>query len=238
MLPQNMPRVFSVELANLHRLCWLALMAALMAAGALFHLNLGPVPVTFQDLFVALAGLVLGPRLGFYAVGLYILAGCAGLPVFAGGKAGLGHLIGPTGGYLAGFLALALCAGLGGNADNANNPGQSAREAGAGNASAAEGAAWAAAAGTAEGAAGAKTRLAKGLASALNPALARALAWIICGWALLYVLGASWLMWSLDLSLAKALSVGVLPFIPAFAVKAPLCVLLWRTLQRRGLLPA
>lgn len=89
-------------------------MAALIAAGAFFHLSIGPVPVTFQDLFVALAGLVLGPRYGVYAVALYILAGCAGLPVFSGGRAGVGHLIGPTGGYFLGFLCLAFCAGAGG----------------------------------------------------------------------------------------------------------------------------
>lgn len=103
----------NAKLGELHRLCWIALMAASMAAGALFHVSIGPVPVTFQVLFVALAGLVLGPRYGVYAVALYIFAGAAGLPVFSGGRAGLGHLVGPTGGYLAGYLLLVFFSGLG-----------------------------------------------------------------------------------------------------------------------------
>lgn len=174
-------------------------MSALIAAGALFHLSLGPVPFTLQDMFVALAGLVLGPRHGLYAVGLYILAGCAGLPVFSGGRAGLGHLIGPTGGYLAAFLLLAFCSGLGGRA----------------------------------GAAAKSGRAANAFLRVLWPALA----WTLCGWALMYAAGSAWLMWTMDLSSTQALSLGVLPFLPAAAIKLPLCLLLWRELQRRELLP-
>ena len=92
----------------------IAFMAALIAAGAWFQVQLGPVPITFQDMFTALAGLALGPVRGPLAVLLYLLAGLAGLPVFSAGRSGLGAFLGPTGGYLIGFVGLAFCAGLGG----------------------------------------------------------------------------------------------------------------------------
>lgn len=101
-------------LAGLHRLVWTALMAALIAVGAMVMLPVGPVPVTLQTLFVALAGLVLGPVRGGGAMLLYVLAGVMGLPVFSGGKAGFAHLLGPTGGYLFGFACMACIAGFGG----------------------------------------------------------------------------------------------------------------------------
>lgn len=99
-------------LSDIHRLVWTALMAALIGAGAYANLPIGPVPVSMQTFFVTLAGFVLGPRRGALAVALYLLAGTAGLPVFAGGKSGLGHLIGPTGGFLIGFMAMAFLSGL------------------------------------------------------------------------------------------------------------------------------
>jgi biotin transport system substrate-specific component len=97
---------------DLHRLVWTALMAALIGAGAYLIVPIGPVPISMQPLFIFLAGYALGPRHGVMAMGLYLLAGTVGLPVFAGGKSGLGHLLGPTGGYLFGFLASALLCGL------------------------------------------------------------------------------------------------------------------------------
>lgn len=100
------------SLASLHRLVWTALLAALMAAGAFLNLPLGPAPFTLQTLFIFLAGYVLGPVHGPAAVLLYIAAGAAGLPVFAGGKSGLAVLLGPTGGYLAGFVLCAALTGL------------------------------------------------------------------------------------------------------------------------------
>ncbi len=81
-----------------------ALLAALIAAGAYIAIPVGPVPIVLQNLFIYLAGLLLGPRWGSAAVGVYLLAGFCGLPVFAGGTGGIGRLAGPTGGYLVGFL--------------------------------------------------------------------------------------------------------------------------------------
>lgn len=81
-----------------------SLMAALIAVGAYIAVPVGPVPIVLQNLFVMLAGLLLGSRWGLASVGVYLLAGICGLPVFSGGGAGLGHLVGPTGGYLLGYL--------------------------------------------------------------------------------------------------------------------------------------
>jgi biotin transport system substrate-specific component len=82
-----------------------ALVAALLAASSLLALRLGPVPVTFQLLIVVLAALLLTPGQAALALGVYLLEGAIGLPVFAGMTGGLGVLAGPTGGYLFGFLA-------------------------------------------------------------------------------------------------------------------------------------
>ena len=98
------------DLFAIHRLVWTALLAALIAAGAFIAipLPLSPVPVTLQTLFIVLAGLILGPKYGVFAVLLYIIAGAFGLPIFSGGKGGVGVLFGPTGGYFAGFIVSVL----------------------------------------------------------------------------------------------------------------------------------
>nr|WP_287411136.1 biotin transporter BioY [Pseudodesulfovibrio sp.] len=100
------------SLMDLHQLVWTALMAALIGAGAYLVVPIGPVPVSMQPFFIFLAGYILGPKRGVLAVGLYLLAGTIGLPVFSGGKSGLGHLIGPTGGYLFGFVISAWMCGM------------------------------------------------------------------------------------------------------------------------------
>jgi biotin transport system substrate-specific component len=98
-----------------------SLMAALIAVGAYLQipLPLGPVPLVLQNLFVLLAGLLLGSRWGLTSVGIYLLVGAVGLPVFVGGKGGLAHFMGPTGGYLLGFAVCALVTGyLSGGSQN------------------------------------------------------------------------------------------------------------------------
>ena len=77
---------------------------AVTAAGAYIMIPLPPVPITLQTLFLYLAAALLGGRLGALSQVVYLLIGMIGLPVFAGGKAGMGVLIGPTGGYLIGFV--------------------------------------------------------------------------------------------------------------------------------------
>lgn len=87
--------------------------AALIAACALapaIKVGVGGVPITLQTFAVLLTGACLGPWRGFLAVGLYLVAGAIGLPVFADGTSGLAKFSGLTGGYLIAFpLAAALC---------------------------------------------------------------------------------------------------------------------------------
>lgn len=81
-----------------------ALIAALISAGALIAIPVGPVPITLQVLVVAVATLVLTPAEALLALGLYLALGAVGAPVFSGGGSGVGVLLGPTGGFLFGFL--------------------------------------------------------------------------------------------------------------------------------------
>ncbi|MDD4953848.1 MAG: biotin transporter BioY [Candidatus Omnitrophica bacterium] len=67
-------------------------------------LPFSPVPVTLQTMFVLLAGACLGPGLGAASQLSYILLGVGGLPIFTNAGYGLSYLLGPTGGYLAGFV--------------------------------------------------------------------------------------------------------------------------------------
>jgi len=89
---------------QLRMIVFASLLAALMAAGAYLAIPIGPVPIVMQNMFVFLAGLLLGSRWGLASVGVYLLTGACGLPVFAGGLGGIGRIVGPTGGYLIGYL--------------------------------------------------------------------------------------------------------------------------------------
>ena len=82
-----------------------------LSAQVAIQLPFSPVPITGQTLAVLLVGALLGSRRGALAVLAYIAEGFAGLPVFAGGAAGLARLFGPTGGYLVGFVAAAFLVG-------------------------------------------------------------------------------------------------------------------------------
>lgn len=97
--------------ATTRELTYCALFTALIAAGAFITVPLGPVPFTLQVLFVLLAGMVLGPRLATLCTAAYLALGLVA-PVYAGGTSGLGVLLGPTGGYLWGFVLAALVAGV------------------------------------------------------------------------------------------------------------------------------
>ena len=72
---------------------------------------ISPVPISLASLGIYLAVAVLGMKLGSLSCLIYLLLGLVGLPVFAGGSAGAAKLFGPTGGYLIGYLFLALIAG-------------------------------------------------------------------------------------------------------------------------------
>ncbi len=101
------------ETTTLHNV-GLALLGSLfiaLTAQVAIPLPFSPVPITGQTLGVLVTGTILGANRGALAVLFYLMEGAVGLPVFAGLKGGLPYLIGPTGGYLFGFIAAAYIAG-------------------------------------------------------------------------------------------------------------------------------
>ncbi len=91
----------------------LAVIAVALSAQAAVPLPFSPVPMSLQPLAVVLVGGLLGPGLGAVALGCYLAAGIAGLPVFAPTLPlqGVGRLLGPTGGYLLAFPLAAAVTG-------------------------------------------------------------------------------------------------------------------------------
>src|SRR5258705_4097477 len=78
-----------------------------LTVSAKLQIPLWPVPMTMQTYVILVVAMAYGTRLGVATVVAYLLAGAAGLPVFAGTPEkgiGLPYMLGPTGGYLAGFL--------------------------------------------------------------------------------------------------------------------------------------
>lgn len=95
-------------------LSYIALFAALMAVFGLIpkvDLPFG-VPITLQSLGVMLAGCLLGPRRGFFAIALFLLAVALGLPLLPGGRGGLAVFVAPAGGFLFGWMFGAFACGL------------------------------------------------------------------------------------------------------------------------------
>ena len=96
---------------NIRQMTLISLFAALTAVGAFISIPLYPVPLTLQTLFTLLAAMTLGSVMGASSQIIYVLLGVIGLPVFAGFKAGIGILFGPTGGFLFGFIISAYVIG-------------------------------------------------------------------------------------------------------------------------------
>ena len=158
-----------------------SLLAALIAVGAYISIPIGPVPIVLQNFFVLLSGLLLGSRWGLISVSVYLIAGAVGLPVFAGGSGGVGRLIGPTGGYLVGFLPAVFIIGL-----------ISER---------------------------------KGRQVFLDVVA------MLCGTAIIYLLGVTWLKLVTGMNTSKALMVGMYPFLPGDALKIAIAVPVARSLR-------
>jgi len=158
-----------------------SLLAALTAVGAFLSIPIGPVPIVLQSLFILLAGLLLGRMWGTVSVGIYLLAGAFGLPVFAGGTGGIGRFFGPTGGYLFGFLPAVYITGLISEKRNKN---------------------------------------------VLMDVFA-----MICGSALIYAFGVSWLKVITGMELNRAVVVGMFPFLPGDALKIAAAAFIARSVR-------
>jgi biotin transport system substrate-specific component len=104
---------YSSQTPELRMMVFASLFAALTAAGAYIQIPIpfSPVPVTLQVFFVLLAGCILKSKWGSLSMIVYSLLGIAGLPVFAGGSSGIGVFLGPTGGYIIGFILAAYIIG-------------------------------------------------------------------------------------------------------------------------------
>ena len=158
-----------------------SLFAALTAVGAFLAIPIGPVPIVLQNMFVYLAGLLLGGRWGLASVGVYLLAGACGLPVFAGGLGGISRFIGPTGGYLIGYLPAVFLIGT--------------------------------------------------VSQKANPRVVSDVLAMICGTLVLYACGISWLKIATGTSPAKALALGMYPFLIGDALKIAAAAVIARALR-------
>ena len=96
------------------KLVHIAMFSALMAIGANISsfLVIGGVPITLQTFFAILAGILLGSRMGAFAMIVYAFIGLAGAPVFAQFSGGMDTLISPTFGFIVSFTVLAFLVGL------------------------------------------------------------------------------------------------------------------------------
>ncbi len=99
-----------MSISSRHTLALIPVFAALTAAGAFIKLPVAPVPITMQNLFVVMSGMMLGPRAGAISQVIYIIIGIMGIPVFSGGG-GPGYVLSPTFGYLVGFIAASAVSG-------------------------------------------------------------------------------------------------------------------------------
>ena len=96
---------------TIHQMTLVSLFAALTAVGAFISIPIGLIPISLQNLFTLLAGMVLGSKLGALSQLIYVLLGTVGLPIFSGYRGGPGVLAGPTGGFLIGFILSAYVIG-------------------------------------------------------------------------------------------------------------------------------
>jgi biotin transport system substrate-specific component len=166
---------------QLRMMVYASLFAALTAVGAFLAIPIGPVPIVLQNMFVFLAGLLLGGRWGLASVGVYLLAGACGLPVFAGGLGGISRFIGPTGGYLIGYLPAVFLIGT--------------------------------------------------MSQKVNPRIISDVLAMICGTLVLYACVISWLKIVTGMSPAKALALGMYPFLIGDALKIAAAAVIARALR-------
>ena len=108
--------VKKLESANIFKKISLILLGTLLLTiSAKIKVPFYPVPMTMQTFVVVLIGITLGWKLGLATVFAYLFEGAIGLPVFAGTPEkgiGISYMVGPTGGYLVGFLSSVFIAGL------------------------------------------------------------------------------------------------------------------------------
>lgn len=93
------------------KLSFVALFGAIISVGCFITIPIGVVPIVLQNALAILSGVLLGTKLSGAPTALFLVAGLVGLPVYAGGASGIGVWMGPTGGFLPGYLLGAIIAG-------------------------------------------------------------------------------------------------------------------------------
>ena len=101
----------SVRSESLIKMILTAVMAAVFCVVAPISIPIGPVPISLMTLVLFLSIYILGWRYAVLACVLYLVVGLVGFPVFSGFQGGLGKLVGPTGGYLIGYLPMLIISG-------------------------------------------------------------------------------------------------------------------------------
>lgn len=86
--------------------------AALMCIAGPLSVPIGPVPVSLTNLAIYFAVMIIGTKISLISYIVYLLLGTVGLPVFSGFSGGLSKLVGPTGGYLVGFILMLIISGI------------------------------------------------------------------------------------------------------------------------------
>ena len=97
---------------SIRDLCRIAIFTAFISVCAQIAFPLGPVPQTMQTWAIMLAGIILGAKNGTMAVIVYVLLGAVGAPVFAAFRGGIGHIMGPSGGFIISFPIMAALVGF------------------------------------------------------------------------------------------------------------------------------
>ncbi len=100
------------KLFSVRSMVFMAVFAALICVAAPFAIQVGPIPITLATFAIYLTGAILGGKRGVVAVVVYILLGAVGLPVFSNFNGGFGALLGPTGGYIIGYIPMVLITGI------------------------------------------------------------------------------------------------------------------------------
>lgn len=94
--------------SSIRKIIFTAVFAALISVGSYIGISIGPVNIVLANFFVFLAGFILGFPMAGASVAVFLLVGIIGIPVFQNGGSGIAHFVGPTGGFLVGYLLAAL----------------------------------------------------------------------------------------------------------------------------------
>lgn len=97
---------------SIYSLAMIAVMTAVTCILAPLSISIGPIPISFTNLAIYFALYLLGWKKGTVSYLVYLLIGIVGLPVFSGFTGGIAKFLGPTGGYIVGFIPMAIISGI------------------------------------------------------------------------------------------------------------------------------